>query len=190
MSQLPLLIPLLLGSVISTSHAGPYDHLPPEMRDEILGNMDEMERDFRSVQKDGVNVFNRDNSEENAWIAGSSALPKDIDWIASPPEGAELVSFMQGENGQLPAGVFGSAESLSQLDSKYRKILTTGWTRHAVSDSEIIYLRGRAKPLSDRDLGMLMEILASTPHVAMSSLPDGAMMFDEDHISSLQISAK
>ena len=97
---------------------------------------------------------------------------------------------MQGENGQLPAGVFGSAKALSQLDTKYRAILTTDWTRHAVSNSEIIYMQGRAKPLTDRDLGSLMEILATTPHVAMSSLPDGAMMFDETHVSSLQISAK
>ena len=62
MNKLPLLAPLLLGSVISTSHAGPYDHLPPEMRDEILSNMAEMEEDFRSVQEEGVNVLNRDNS--------------------------------------------------------------------------------------------------------------------------------
>ncbi|MEH6785127.1 MAG: hypothetical protein V7688_14715 [Alcanivorax jadensis] len=190
MNKLSPMIPLLLGTVFSTAQAGPYDHLPPEMRDEILSNMAEMEEDFQSVQEDGVNVFNRDNSEENAWIAGSTALPKNIDWVAGPPEGAELVSFMQGENGQLPAGVFGSAKSLSQLDNRYRSMLTVGWTRHAITDSEIIYLQGRAKPLTDRDVSMLMEILATTPHVAMSSLPDGAMMFDEEHISSLQISAK
>ena len=190
MNKLPLLAPLLLGSVISTSHAGPYDHLPPEMRDEILSNMAEMEEDFRSVQEDGVNVLNRDNSEENALIAGSSTLPKNIDWIVRPPEGAELVSYMQAENDQLAAGVFGSAMSLSQLDNRYRSMLTVGWTRNAVTDSEIIYLQGRSKPLTDRDLGMLMEILATTPHVVISSLPDGALMFDAEHVSSLQISAQ
>lgn len=190
MKQRFLMIPLLLGTALPAAQAAPYDHLPPEMREEILGNIAEMEEDFRSVQKDGVNVFNRDNSEDNAWIAGSTSLPEDIDWITRPPEDAELVSFMHGENGQLPAGVFGSAEPFKKLDTKYRTILSTGWTRHAVSDSEVIYLRGWNRSLTDRDIGRLMEILATTPHVTISALPEGAMMFDEAHISSLQISAK
>lgn len=174
-----------------SSHAAPYDDIPPEIRAKIMKNMAEVESDMKAYSNGKPIHFSGNGDEFSTQI-----LPdlNDIDWAISPEPQSKLLGYTTRDDGTSSVGTFGSEKSISQLDRHYTSKLPKGWKRHVMTGGTIIFVKGGPDKITNDNFKEFYHFLQKSQYVEISRLKKNALnfngLYDESHISNIQITSK
>lgn len=171
--------------------AAPYDDIPPEMREEIMKNMSELEADMKAYSNGKPLHFSGNGDEFTL-----QTLPdqNDIEWAISPEPQSKLLGYTTRDDGTSSVGTFGSEKSVSQLDKHYTSKLPKGWKRHVMTGGTIIFVMGGPDKITNDNFKEFYHFLQKSQYVEISKLKKNALnfngLYDESHISNIQITSK